>query len=415
MLKKLSAVGLSFALVWTSAGFSKAANFTSQIFASPSHLAQFSLIPPANLGRIVDYFNAVPSRSISPEPQKAPLVVLIQDLHTHYGVQKNIAGLLDFLADHLSASTSRRVKTAPPFALAVEGASGPIDSSILANFPDAKVKEVASQFLMYKGELSGAEYFAVKHGQPKLLVGVENDQYYNLHRELFRKTYENRKKLVDTLSAIDHDIATLPRKLYSGPLQAFQKDLDNYDKGYISTAEFIALLVNRSASYQIDLKKDFPVLASFAMDAAIQRGTPDYGPLLRRFLHPAIGLSPEALRVTTTQFLSQAETYLTGEEKANLKVLANQSDISVYYLYMRELVYQHHLFLAVPPELAHYLEYVHTEQTMGIDRILQESQELGFRIKISLAKSQQEKDLVQVQHDLGLFLRVADLQATVSP
>jgi len=54
-----------------------------------------------------------------------PLVILIQDLHAHYGVQKNIAGLLDFLSNKLSSSNSPHRPIAPspplPFALAVEG------------------------------------------------------------------------------------------------------------------------------------------------------------------------------------------------------------------------------------------------------------------------------------------------------
>ena len=32
-----------------------------------------------------------------------------------------------------------------PFALAVEGASGPVDSSVMALFPDAKIKEKAAE------------------------------------------------------------------------------------------------------------------------------------------------------------------------------------------------------------------------------------------------------------------------------
>ena len=51
--------------------------------------------------------------------------------------------------------TSKKV----PFVLAVEGASGPIDSSVMALFPDPKIKQAALDYLMREGMLTGMEYF----------------------------------------------------------------------------------------------------------------------------------------------------------------------------------------------------------------------------------------------------------------
>ncbi len=388
---KTIAVLIIAAMVGTSSGVTQAAPAAINIFAAPSNLPQFRLAPPDKLGRIVDYFNASTG-----EGAAKPLVILIQDLHAHYGVQKNIASLLNFLAGTLSAGPHPELgsgRAAVPFALAVEGASGPIDSSLLALYPEATIKEEASQYLMREGELSGAEYFAVKRSLPNLLVGVENDQYYNLHRELFRKTYADRAKVVSAVRDLQADIATLPRKVYSAPVKLFQKDVDAFDRGSVGIVEFASLLARRAATLQINIKKDFPALAAFADNA----GT--------RF-------SPEALRAATAQFLSDGRGYFSGEEKANLSVLSKQTDSTPYYMYLRELLYQHQLFLAVTPDLAHYLEYVYTTQTAGMDQILESTHELAFHIKVALARSSEEKNLAQVQHDLDLVLRVADLQAT---
>ena len=167
----------------------------------------------------------------------------------------------------------------------------------------------------------------------------------------------------------------------------------------------------------------------------------------------------EKIRSATADFLTQIQGNLTAEEKANLKTLAKNSGTAPYYLYLRELVYKKQLFMAVPPELAQYMEYIHTAQTMGMDRVTHEARELAFRIKLGLAHSTADShnsrfatrqirntadsqtsgnpsgpsyanpslanpqsanltsanpasDLVQVQHDLDLLLRLADLQAT---
>src|ERR1035437_7975816 len=98
MLKKTLSLLLSFCLVWTSGGVLDAALSAPEVFAGPSNLPQFQLQPPGQLGRIVDYFNAPTANG--------KLVILIQDLHAHYGAQKNISGILDFLSERLPKTSS---------------------------------------------------------------------------------------------------------------------------------------------------------------------------------------------------------------------------------------------------------------------------------------------------------------------
>src|SRR5256885_15451745 len=141
-MKKGLAVLLSLCVLWTSSSLAEAVGPLS----SPAPLSV-----PGSLGYITDTFNSSSSQR----------VILIQDLHAHYGVHKNIAGILNFLASKLSSpAVASGGSIALPFALAVEGASGPIDSSIMALFPDQKIKQAAADYLMKEGELTGAEYFA---------------------------------------------------------------------------------------------------------------------------------------------------------------------------------------------------------------------------------------------------------------
>ena len=135
------AILLSVSLVWTSGGVLDAAMAAPDIFAGPSDLPQFQLQPPGQLGRVADYFNAdttglqksglTQSRASVNAGSPKQLVILIQDLHAHYGVQKNIAGLLEFPFRKnflLPPSIARRSDDPqlrfPAFALVVEGASG---------------------------------------------------------------------------------------------------------------------------------------------------------------------------------------------------------------------------------------------------------------------------------------------------
>src|SRR4051812_3404164 len=126
--KRVMAVSLSLALVWTTGQVAEAALTVAHPPARPLALAY---APSSSLGYVSD----------SHEVQGRPLVVLIQDLHANYRVQKNIAGVLDFLA---ARSSSKEL----PYSLAVEGNSGPMDSSIMALFPDTRIRQAAADYLM---------------------------------------------------------------------------------------------------------------------------------------------------------------------------------------------------------------------------------------------------------------------------
>jgi len=431
---KFLSITLSLALVWTSGNLAQAVAVAPDVFIAPSNLPQFQFQPPGELGRVVDYFNADPTVWSGQTRRSAPtmpLVILIQDLHAHYGVQKNISSILDFLSKKLSSSAPPlRHSSAPPFALAVEGAEGPIDSSVMALYPDEKVKRAAADYLMREGELTGAEYFAIQRGLPHLLVGAENKKYYLLHRDLFRKTLTDRNELVSRLKTIQSEMNELPRRVFhkNRDLWEFQKKVDAYDKGEMSTHDFIGMLVEMATHLSkgdgrremgdtsisslaphpspLNIKKNFPTLAAFAANSG-------YGTM-------------DQIRTATAGFLTQAQDRFTAQERKDLQALAKNKGATTYYLYLRELIYKKQLFLAVPPELAEYLEYLHTAQTMGMDRVVHEARELAFQIKLDLARdggqtrrsaptrqpSNPAVDLVQVQHDLDLLLRLADLQAT---
>jgi len=379
LAKRGTAVFMSLCLLWSSCNLAQAVNEIPQMLAKPLALPQLDLAPPGHLGRLADYFNA--------PGQNSKLVILIQDLHANYGVQKNIAGILEFSAKKLSSDHQKTV----PFAVTVEGAEGPVDTSKIALFPEQKLKQEALDYLMREAELTGMEYFAAMRGIPHLLIGVEDGRFYNAHRELFRKTLESRTQLVEMLRGIQSDINLLRSTTYSQAVAAVQEKIDTYDKAELSTVEFINYLVGQADKRELDVS---PALKAFIQNSATDANR------------------SERLRQLTRQFLTQVADHLSPEERATLAALAKKQGLDIYYGYLRDLIYKHQLFMAVPMELAKYLEYRHTAQSLGFDQVTHEADELAFRVKMRATPGRQEKDLIQVEHDLALLLKVANLQAT---
>jgi len=384
MLKKSLSLVLSASLIWSAGGGVEAVAAAPALFALPSDLPQFRLQPPARLGRVIDYFNA--------DKPSNQLVVIIQDLHAHYGVQKNIAGLLKFLEEKLKDQKSLSPKL--PFAVGVEGAWQPVDNSILAKFPDRQIALKAADFLTKEAELTGAELYAVEKQMPFLLQGVEDKKLYLQHRDVFRKTFQDRQDLITRLKQIQAELRALPDETtFPKSVRSIKARVRASDEGRMPMLDFINYLVSHPAMDRKQLKKDFPALSRFASNAAVS-------------------VSMDQTRASTRAFLSKTQTRFSAEEKKNLEVLAKSADNQPYFLYLRELVYKHQLFGAISPELAQHLEFVHTLSTAGMVRVFFEAKELAFRLQLTLAKEQPVRNLLQVEHDLDLLLRVTQLKAT---
>src|SRR5207248_1055684 len=98
---------------------------------------------------------------------------------------------------------------------------------------DPKIKEKAADYLMREGELTGAEYFAVMHGLPQALNGVEDMRYYAIHRDLFRHTWPARQPLVKTLEGLRDDLLALRSSVYSRAVADLQTQTDAYRDGQV--------------------------------------------------------------------------------------------------------------------------------------------------------------------------------------
>src|SRR5262249_16052217 len=141
-----------------------------------------------------------------------------------------------------------------PFALAVEGATGPVDTTLLASFPDQRIKGAAFDYLMREGMLSGMEYYAAMQGLSHALTGVEEESYYTLHRDLFRKTYKDREELVRTLKELQRVIQGLKRRVYGRALRHFEARYQAYKRGKMSRAKYVPYLGGEARQIGMELE-----------------------------------------------------------------------------------------------------------------------------------------------------------------
>ncbi|MBI4398222.1 MAG: hypothetical protein HY586_03775, partial [Candidatus Omnitrophica bacterium] len=119
---------------------------------------------PADFGEVI----------YSSHPNGSPRVVLIQDAHSNYDAQKNIAALLRWLTQEKGFSD-----------FALEGAEGRLDFAQLTSFPAGLSKSLITDVYLRRGKLSGAEAFAILEGERARFYGLEEAKLYEANRKAF--------------------------------------------------------------------------------------------------------------------------------------------------------------------------------------------------------------------------------------
>ncbi len=211
----------------------------SSLLPAGSHAAAVipyaHLTPPSRLGTVVHASLGKQAAS------DAPQVVLIEDLHFNYSVQKNIAGLLEFLADKKILGS----------AVAVEGAVGAIDNSPLTVVQNKELRNDIAEFLLKNGELTGPQFYSVMSNQPAMLKGVEDPAFYQTNRSIFRESYVARRRARVNFETVLFRLNDLLRATGSKPVLAIEERKERFESGRLSPQDFWNYLKPRADRYGV--------------------------------------------------------------------------------------------------------------------------------------------------------------------
>jgi hypothetical protein len=204
-------------------------------------LLNFALVGPSIAGPMAPTATAMPDsfKALTPSPRLGYIdtfyqgstehpVVLIQDLHANYGVQKNIYGILQQLQP-VVAQGDRKMT------IGLEGAWGDIDLGFVRKETE-KVRKNMGEFLMKEAEISGMEHFAAMSPTPVNLVGIENREDYMVHQELFQKSLAARLALAQKVDQLREAINDTKGK-GSRALLRLWKISDDFHAGKIGLDE----------------------------------------------------------------------------------------------------------------------------------------------------------------------------------
>ena len=206
--------------------------FEATSFPQPANLVMFNQQPiriAHKLGTITQSFQG-----------SDRLVVHVQDLHCNYEVQNNIARMIDVLAGEHGLEL-----------VGIEGASLPVNATILSTFPVEEVKKETAHYLVKQGKLTGAEMYA-GIGQHRIrLEGIESADLYAHNRTTVMKflNYESQGYIFDLRETLDE----LKRDIYNPVLTALDKKKQAFREGDLSLLKYSVYLYSFARQSREDL------------------------------------------------------------------------------------------------------------------------------------------------------------------
>ncbi|MCB1195065.1 hypothetical protein KDK77_02670, partial [bacterium] len=156
-------------------------------------------------------------------------VILIEDLHCNVSAQKNIASILSAIAEKDMV-----------FDILTEGSSGAILTQFYASFPILRTRKKVSDELLYKGLISGEEYFSITSGNTPVITGIDDPVLYRLNKNQFRDVLSQQEAVGLLMAKLETAIRYIKQNRYNSALDTFDKTVDSYTNSAVSINALLA-------------------------------------------------------------------------------------------------------------------------------------------------------------------------------
>ncbi|MBI1978276.1 MAG: hypothetical protein HYS55_05945, partial [Candidatus Omnitrophica bacterium] len=348
---------------------------------------------PSEIGVIKSAFQGTQDR----------LVVHIQDAHVNEEAQRNIARVIDYMnktipPPPLSSPTQWGEERRGGLLVAVEGASGDLDTTLFAAFPDEEARTAVADYYLREGVLTGPEHIAITK-LPKLkLFGAEETQVYEQNRKAFLDSLEFKDRSIHALSEIRLRLDQISRFVFSNELRRLRDEHTGFvkEKSYLS--HYVRYLVELSdtlnvSSYPYRQMESFLNLVKLEKEIDFDKAEKEIDLLIG-----------DLKKILDREELSR---FVTNSIQFRLKKMTRAE----YYGYLEDKVSGHSEAEAKYQNVLKYLNYTRSYEAIGIE-LFTEIDQLEEAIKNKLFRNESEVKLDRLYRFLDILDHIFDFSLT---
>ncbi|GEM_PF-5707919 len=240
----VTALSLGLYLPVPSAFSIQPAGFDSLSSGSPSSLDPAYVKIPSELGQIKEIHKGHTDQ----------FVVYIQDAHTNYSAQKNIAAIIGHLTSKYGFDL-----------VAAEGTEGDIDTEMFRAFPIPKVTDRVADRYMRQGRMGGPHYEAITGETPFDFVGIDRAKLYLKNLEEFLAVSGIREEGRAFAAQVEISLRHLQSALFSKHHRRLNRLVRRYREEKMELPAFLLELSKISERLNVNISGLENIASVFAM------------------------------------------------------------------------------------------------------------------------------------------------------
>jgi len=316
------------------------------------------------------------------------VVIEIEDVHLNLEAQRNIS----LIVQQLSQAGQCPI-------LALEGAFRPLDFSRIRAFGNQTLLRRIEDCLLREKKISGAVHAAlVSYPGPASIVGIDDSSRYHENVAAYRQAVSRNLLQKERLSDWRKDLETRKSRVFSPRLAQFDSRVEAYASGSERLSTYLdRVLASLPSSIALANHPNVAHLArALRLEASIR---------WPQAQAEAAALSAQLLRRLS---LTESHALLGYSVGMRLSGLPQQR----FYRYLTGLCRQHGVPLSKFPEFERYRDYVVEAGAVDGGKVFEETVQLEEAAYSHLAKTPEERQLIQESQLLRLVQKLIDFSLT---
>lgn len=333
---------------------------------------------PSHLGDVVDKHTGTSGKT----------VVHIQDAHSNYAAQLKISSIIDYVNQEYGIKV-----------LNLEGGSGEYDLTVFSSISGEEIRrEVADHFLQ-KGEVNGAEFYAIRNSGRIWLWGVEDRDLYLKNLEVYRQSLSYSKEVQQYLLELEHIFENLARHILPQDLVRMHVAYKRYKAEEMEFREYLDLIIKKARRRGISVK-DFPNIYFIAQalekeeEVDFRRANSQRRELIERL----------------KEILSPSETRKLISRTVEFR--NRQISMKEFYNYLLQKSRQCNIDPQEYPALSSYIVYISLFNAVDRFRVMDELDALEREIKETFFRNDIEREIDALSRNLTLMKNIFGITLT---
>jgi len=377
-------VAMVFALTFHFPGVDSFAQNDQPPIAATEENPTFANLDPETI-TIPEHLGEIKYRS---KGSSDKFIVHIQDAHCNVFAQERISDIINYLSTEYGMNMVN-----------MEGGEGEYDLTVFTSIKGDEIRREVAQYFMKKGDINGAEFYAISNPGNVFLWGVEDRDLYIRNLKVYRESLAYKKEADEYLKFLSRALNELKQRIYPRDLLKIDMKYSAYKAGNIEFREYLEFLIGYAEKEHIDIKT-FRNL--YHLSTAMGReGDVDF----RKANNERDGLVKEI-----NGRLSQNEARELVSRTIDFKT--NVISRKVFYGYLLGKARDLGLDTGRFPALAAYVDYVTLYEEVNRSEVMEELNALEKAVKEPFFRNDTERELDVLSKDLAIMKNMFSVTLT---